>query len=127
MMLRSLPHSLAFFKKQGPEAVAARGDFPAWWNGQRRRRDAADLPRPLQLPDGGSSSITWPHAASAYYCSPWEDALVLSLDGTGEWTTTLLARGRGNSIEKLRQSHILIRSGPLRRRHAIPGLPDLSG
>jgi carbamoyltransferase len=41
------------------------------------------------------------HAASAYYPSPWDEALILSLDGTGEWVTTLLARGRGSSIEPL--------------------------
>ena len=33
------------------------------------------------------------HAASAFYGAGWDDALVLSLDGTGEWTTTLLAHG----------------------------------
>jgi carbamoyltransferase len=103
MMLRSLPHSLAFFKKQGAEAAAARGDFAAWWNmvtvGAAARR---------AMPGGWRFKRRYvehhlAHAASAYYCSPWEEALILSLDGTGEWTTTLLARGRGNRIEKLRE------------------------
>ncbi len=32
------------------------------------------------------------HAASAFYCSPFEEAAVLSIDGVGEWTTTALGR-----------------------------------
>ena len=103
MMLRSLPHSLAFFKKQGPETVAARGDFPAWWH-------MVNVAGVMRRTFPGPSSFRrrfiehhLAHAASAYYCSPWEDALVLTVDGTGEWTTTLLARGRGNRIEQLRQ------------------------
>ncbi|HSV54092.1 MAG TPA: carbamoyltransferase [Burkholderiaceae bacterium] len=45
------------------------------------------------------------HAASAFYPSPFEDAAVLTLDGTGEWTTTSLAIGRGNALEIQRELH----------------------
>ena len=38
------------------------------------------------------------HAASAFYPSPFEEALVLTMDGVGEWTTTSAAIGRGNSL-----------------------------
>ncbi|MEW6468023.1 MAG: carbamoyltransferase C-terminal domain-containing protein [Bacteroidota bacterium] len=41
------------------------------------------------------------HAASAYYPTPYEDAAILTIDGAGEWTTSLLAQGRGNKIRKL--------------------------
>lgn len=45
------------------------------------------------------------HAASAFYPSPFEEALVLTLDGVGEWVTTSLAIGRGNSLEIVKEIH----------------------
>ena len=39
------------------------------------------------------------HAASAYYPSPFEEALILTADGVGEWTTTSVAIGKGRNIE----------------------------
>lgn len=41
------------------------------------------------------------HAASAFFPSPFEDALVLTMDGVGEWTTTSAALGNGNRLEIL--------------------------
>lgn len=38
------------------------------------------------------------HAASAFFPSPFEEAAVLTMDGVGEWTTTSLAVGSGNSL-----------------------------
>lgn len=32
------------------------------------------------------------HAASAFYCSPYEEAAVLTVDGVGEWTTTTIGK-----------------------------------
>ncbi len=43
------------------------------------------------------------HAASAFYPSPFEEALVLTMDGVGEWATTSVALGRGNKLEVLRE------------------------
>lgn len=39
------------------------------------------------------------HAASAFYASPHENAAVLAVDGVGEWATTSLWRGVGNTLE----------------------------
>ena len=36
------------------------------------------------------------HAASAFYPSPFEEAIVLTADGVGEWATTTIAHGKGN-------------------------------
>ncbi|MCB0206459.1 MAG: hypothetical protein KDH89_16685, partial [Anaerolineae bacterium] len=36
------------------------------------------------------------HAASAFFCSPYEEAAVLTIDGVGEWTTTSLGRAKGS-------------------------------
>jgi carbamoyltransferase len=33
------------------------------------------------------------HAASAFFCSPYEEAAILTVDGVGEWTTTTLGHG----------------------------------
>jgi carbamoyltransferase len=45
------------------------------------------------------------HAASAFYPSPFERALILTLDGVGEWTTTSAAVGRDERIEVLKELH----------------------
>lgn len=39
------------------------------------------------------------HAASAYLCSPFDQAAILTVDGVGEWTTTALGRGRGSTLD----------------------------
>ena len=45
------------------------------------------------------------HAASAFYPSPFEKALVLTLDGVGEWATTTVAIGDGNKLDILKEIH----------------------
>jgi len=39
------------------------------------------------------------HAASAYYPSPFEEAVILTMDGVGEWATSSAGIGRGDSLE----------------------------
>jgi carbamoyltransferase len=41
------------------------------------------------------------HLASAFFVSPFEDAALLSIDGFGDFTSTMRAIGRGNRIEVL--------------------------
>jgi carbamoyltransferase len=38
------------------------------------------------------------HAASAFLCSPFQEAAILTVDGVGEWTTTALGIGRGTDV-----------------------------
>lgn len=45
------------------------------------------------------------HAASAFFPSPFEEAVVLTMDGVGEWATTSLAIGRGNKLEVVKEIH----------------------
>jgi carbamoyltransferase len=45
------------------------------------------------------------HAASAFYPSPFEEAVVLTMDGVGEWATTSVAIGRGNKLEMVKEIH----------------------
>jgi carbamoyltransferase len=43
------------------------------------------------------------HAASAFLCSPFEEAAILTVDGVGEWVTGTYGVGRGNDIKLLKQ------------------------
>ncbi len=45
------------------------------------------------------------HAASAFYPSPFNEALILTADGVGEWATTTVAIGRKNKIEMEKEIH----------------------
>ena len=41
------------------------------------------------------------HAASAFYPTSFDDAAILTIDGAGEWTTSMLAHGQGNRITRV--------------------------
>ncbi len=45
------------------------------------------------------------HAASAFFPSPFNDAVVLTMDGVGEWATTSVALGSGNRLEVIKEIH----------------------
>jgi carbamoyltransferase len=38
------------------------------------------------------------HAASTFFCSPFDEAAILIVDGVGEWTTASLGVGRGSEV-----------------------------
>lgn len=41
------------------------------------------------------------HAASAFFPSPFEEAVILTMDGVGEWATASIGAGKGNKIQML--------------------------
>jgi len=45
------------------------------------------------------------HAASAFYPSPFEEAIVLTMDGVGEWATTSVCHGKGKDLKILKEIH----------------------
>ena len=45
------------------------------------------------------------HAASAFYPSPFEEAVILTADGVGEWATTTVAIGQKNQLEIKKEIH----------------------
>jgi carbamoyltransferase len=45
------------------------------------------------------------HAASAFFPSPFEHAVILTMDGVGEWATTSAGLGDGNRITMLKEIH----------------------
>ncbi len=54
--------------------------------------------QPLLFPEHHLS-----HAASAFFASPFDEALILTVDGVGEWSTASISIGRGNRIEILKE------------------------
>ena len=62
------------------------------------------LPEVIKKELGYEGKVVFPehhqsHAASAFYCSPYDRAAFLALDGVGEWTTTSWGVGQGNRIK----------------------------
>ena len=45
------------------------------------------------------------HASSAFFPSPFHEAVVLTADGVGEWATTTVALGKGNNLEIKKEIH----------------------
>lgn len=45
------------------------------------------------------------HAASAFYPSPFDEAVVLTMDGVGEWCTTTAALGKGDQLNFVKEIH----------------------
>ncbi|HZA57134.1 MAG TPA: carbamoyltransferase N-terminal domain-containing protein, partial [Candidatus Udaeobacter sp.] len=43
------------------------------------------------------------HASSAFFCSPFDEAAILTVDGVGEWTTASLGVGKGTEIKLLKE------------------------
>jgi len=43
------------------------------------------------------------HAASTFFCSPFEEAAILTVDGVGEWATASLGVGKGTNIKLLKE------------------------
>ncbi len=54
--------------------------------------------QPLLFPEHHLS-----HAASAFFASPFEEALIVTIDGVGEWSTASISIGRGNNIQILKE------------------------
>lgn len=60
------------------------------------------------LKSGNRILFSWhhiSHAASSFFCSPFEKAAILTADAVGEWTTTLEGWGEGNRIHVSRELH----------------------
>ena len=64
------------------------------------------IPQEIKKQIGYEGEVIFPehhesHAASAFFPSPFQEAAILTMDGVGEWATTSIGVGRGNSIELL--------------------------
>ena len=45
------------------------------------------------------------HASSAFFPSPFDEAVVLTADGVGEWATTTIAVGKNENLEIIKEIH----------------------
>ena len=45
------------------------------------------------------------HAASAFFPSPFDNAVILTADGVGEWATTTVAVGKGSNLKIMKEIH----------------------
>ncbi len=65
------------------------------------RRELADLAghKKAKIPPLLFGEHHESHAASAFYPSPYEKSAVLCMDGAGEWATTSVWLGQGNSLK----------------------------
>ena len=94
---RLLLSHVATFPKSLPQF--ARG-MPAWFGSKLR------LNKLLASEIGYTGPVFFgqhhlSHAASAFYCSGWDEAAILTVDGVGEWATTTWGVGKDKKIELL--------------------------
>jgi len=61
---------------------------------EREIREVTGFDGPIELVDHHEA-----HAASAFYCSGFDEAAILTVDGVGEWTTTSYGIGRGADVD----------------------------
>lgn len=79
-------------------------DAPYFWHHRR------PVERQIRENYGYAGPITFgehhrSHAASAFYTSPFERALVVTIDGIGEYETAVVHLGEGNTLRKLKSIH----------------------
>ena len=61
------------------------------------------------------------HAASAFFCSPFEEAAILTVDGVGEWATATTGRGHDRIVDLTHESALSPFARPaLLRVHGVP-------
>jgi len=89
--LQTFPRSLRLFRESMVKWLAEK----LWVKGLIRKR--IGIPTEKILFSGHHLS----HAASAFYCSPYREAAILTVDGVGEWATATFGVGRDTSLELL--------------------------
>jgi len=99
-LLKYFPRSMAFFRKRevtAGDATLLRDFFSVHKKLRGHYVKDSDLPGfRFEYVDHHLA-----HAASSFFVSPFEESAILSLDGSGEYQTTLLAKGERNRIKPL--------------------------
>ncbi len=67
--------------------------------------------RRLKERSGGRAQIHFvrhhdSHAANAFFCSPFDEAAVLTIDSRGEWATSVMYHGKGNRLQQLHRINL---------------------
>lgn len=90
------PRGLISFLSSMPVWIQEKLFMKKALNGELGKLGEANVP--LFFPEHHLS-----HAASAFFPSPFSDAAIVTIDGVGEWATTAIGRGDGNTITILRE------------------------
>ena len=91
--MQTFPHSRGVFQ----ESMIAWMTEKLWVKGLIRQKVGVDESK-IYFSDHHLS-----HAASAFFCSPFEDAAILTVDGVGEWATATYGVGRNTDIKVTRE------------------------
>ncbi len=103
--LRKFDRLLQTYAAHAPRGFwSFRRAMPAWLGGKLYQK--RQLRRALRAMDPGAdltgrllfAEHHQSHAASAFYPSPFDQALVLTMDGVGEWATTSVCLGNGADL-----------------------------
>ena len=87
--INEFPHSINLFR----ESMATWLIEKLWIKGLIREK--------TKLTNNAEVLFSWhhiSHAASSFFCSPFEEAAILTADGVGEWATTTTGWGKDNKI-----------------------------
>jgi carbamoyltransferase len=100
-----------FFKKVRFLASNPGGSFKVIKDRLQNARKVGSLEEEFEKHFGVAAAVVKPkifqvehhrsHLASAFFASPFENAALLSIDGSGDFTTTMTGIGTGNNIEVL--------------------------
>lgn len=86
-----LPRSLTLAKYELKLYYDKKTKFSSWYN--------ATWPKGGKRPEVHWIPHHESHAAGTFYVSPYESAAIMSVDGSGEWASSMLGVGRGNEVE----------------------------
>lgn len=95
--LAHLPHAKPFVKHELLHAWYKQRDLKSWY--MKKFGDSARKP-PLHFVPHHVA-----HAAGSFLASPYEEAAILSLDGSGEWATSYLGEGKGLDLTRFQESY----------------------
>lgn len=101
----------AYLTRKALLALSHPRSLPRALGRARNLRQVASLEERIAASFGGPAPRLHPvehhlaHVASAFYCSPFEEAMCLTVDGFGDFVSTMMAVGRGSSIEVLQRVH----------------------
>lgn len=95
--LRNISRSKPFFRHEFLGVYRKRKVFRKWFN--------STWPRSGKQPKVHFIEHHLAHVAGSFLVSPHEKAALLSLDGSGEWATSFLGIGEGDSIKCFNQSY----------------------
>jgi len=92
--LRHAPSAGPFFTFEFGHWVLKQADFRRWYR--------------KTWPSGGPKVHFVPHhmahAVGSFLASPFDDAAIISIDGSGEWSTSFLGEGRGSRVRMFSES-----------------------